>query len=201
VDSEDQIANHVNGWVKDVYHPSRVRLARIGISDPNVRKKTLDALASVTPTRSNILRRGKERHFLLHRVVGKEEIRHVVKSGLVNFFDNTNASRKIGGRNFRSYTSWSPHVNCFNDMAGIVSAWIPESKIAVLPQVWSKLKGVDSGARGYMNDEHEVIVNPGRFFVHHHSVGSSPQRHIESADKKTRSFAKLGDITLPRSWR
>jgi hypothetical protein len=58
-------------------------------------------------------------------------------------------------------------------MDHMVSAWVPESKIAsYLPQ-YNKTPGLTSGTNEYVQDEKEAIVEPGKFDIFHQDKGSN----------------------------
>jgi hypothetical protein len=159
---------HIHRWVADEDRRSRAVLGDKGMGK-TYRQKALEHMASLTPTKTI----DGEKHYLLHRTMGKEEFGIHVKGGLVNV-----PERRDKLQEFTNFTSWapSPSDSPYHDRTHVVSAWVPESHVSFYPlaykEKFEKMFPL-SDANRFMEDEREAIVKPGKFRLVHSRQGSA----------------------------
>jgi 8-oxo-dGTP pyrophosphatase MutT (NUDIX family)/GNAT superfamily N-acetyltransferase len=153
--------------------------------DPHARKRALHRLHSLTETRKNPL--SGEIEYLLHRGMSTKEHDRYLKVG--NKIDHDSRS------------SWTPRLttavgfaedaqNIKSRTGGgkLVSAWVPESKIAHVPMMYGKTPWGQPGQNPHRH-EFEVIVDPG------HNSELHDVRSGEQGFKKPTSAPQ--QLTLP----
>jgi hypothetical protein len=133
----------------------RNRVAHLGMS-PGGLPRALHKLHGLTEARRNS--ETGEREFLLHRGMGLDEKNYTAVGDA--HYKNTQASswtpnKEVAGRFGETYGA----ADEVDHPPIVLSAWIPESKIGVsVPQT-----GIHSGP---FEDEHEIIVKPGKYPLH-----------------------------------
>lgn len=156
-------------WQKLAQPEQREALATsVGQLPPNTRKRALLELHAKTAVRKNP--KTGEREFLLHRGIdSKERNRSVDIPSKAVFYDK--------------HSSWTPLTHVASEFhtlrskannpnkGGVISAWIPESKIATIPKYWGDYESDKGKGPNKWKDEHEVIIHPGDYdLVHNKEV-------------------------------
>jgi hypothetical protein len=159
-------AQPLNDWVGDEQPFAREQLGLIGM-DPNAKARALHKLHASTEVRRNP--KTNEREFLLHRGFGATQL-HTLKTP--GKYDST-APRNDKAKSKRAipYTSWSVDPNETHTSDHMVSAWIPESKIAFHIPQYNKMPGLNTSTQQLGQDEKEAIVEPGQFDIFHQDRG------------------------------
>ena len=152
------------------YNEPNPAIIREGLSEmhPAAKKRALHRLHGKTPARRNP--RTGEREFLLHRGVSAEEAAGSIKDNEVQHRDRSSWTiRPQIAVDFARdpYFSNSMERPEEPDEAlnpgGIISAWIPESKIVHVPRQYGNVRGI--GENDYAL-EHEIIVDPHQSQLH-----------------------------------
>jgi Phosphatidylinositol 3- and 4-kinase. len=163
--TSETYAEPLNNWVSDEQPKAREQLGLMGM-EPSAKARALHKLHAKTEVRRNP--HTNEREFLLHRGFGATQLQNL-KAGK---FDSTapRTDKKKANRTI-PYTSWSVDPNETHTSDFMVSAWVPESKIAsYLPQ-YNKLPGLNETSNQLMQDEKEVIAEPGQYDIFHQDRG------------------------------
>jgi hypothetical protein len=159
-------AEPLNDWVSDENPHAREQLGLMGM-EPNAKARALHKLHASTEVRRNP--HTNEREFLLHRGFGATQL-HTLRTpgkydGTAPRTDKTKSKRAI------PYTSWSVDPNETHTSDHMVSAWIPESKIAFHIPQYNKMPGLNETTQQLGQDEKEVIVDPGQYDIFHKDRG------------------------------
>jgi hypothetical protein len=159
-------AEPLNDWVADEQPHAREQLGLMGM-EPNAKARALHKLHASTEVRRNPTT--NEREFLLHRGFGATQLHTLKTPGKYDSTaprtDKTKSNRAI------PYTSWSVDPNETHTSDHMVSAWIPESKIAFHIPQYNKMPGLNETTQQLGQDEKEAIVEPGQYDIFHQDRG------------------------------
>jgi hypothetical protein len=159
----------INSWVgADEDSKAREQLGLIGM-EPNARARALHKLHSSTEVRRNPST--SEREFLLHRGFSNSQV-HTLKTP--GTYDSTSPrTDKPAKKRALPYSSWSVDPEQAHTYDHMVSAFVPESKIAFYIPQYNKMPGVNRDTNELMEDEKEAIVSPGKFDIFHQGSGEN----------------------------
>ena len=187
------LTDRLFGWQKLAQPEQREALATsFGQLPPNTRKRALLELHAKTAVRKNP--KTGETEFLLHRGIdNKERSRAVDIPSKAVFYDK--------------HSSWTPLTHVASEFhvlrsktnnpnkGGVISAWIPESKIATVPKYWGDYESDTGKGPNKWKDEHEVIIHPGDYdLVHNKDVS-----RLTGKDKHDFHPNNRGVFTLDQS--
>src|ERR1039457_72088 len=184
-------AEPLNTWVSKEDPKAREQLGMIGM-EPNARVRALHKLHANTEVRRNP--KTNEREFLLHRGFGSTQVQNLND----NKFDSTKP-RLDKPKNKRTipYTSWSVDPKETHTSDHMVSAFVPESKIAFYIPQYNRMPGLNETANQLGQDEKEVIVEPGQYDIFHQDRGrdwlSGLKSKIEGLHKSLGNASFLHD--------
>ncbi len=152
----------IDNWVSGEDPKAREELGLMGMS-PEAKARSLHKLHASTEVRRNP--KTNEREFLLHRGFSNSQLNTLRTPGK---FDSTKPrTDKTKKQRAIPYTSWSVDPDQTHTADHMVSAWVPESKIAFYVPQYKKLPGLSGEDNNLMHDEKEAIVEPGQYDIFH----------------------------------
>ena len=211
VQAEDKAALH--DWQTYMNDPTGIHdfntdpgVAREGLSEmhPHAKLRAMHRLHGMVQTRRNP--GTGEREFLLHRGASKEEAGNSIVGNQAKYSERSSwTADPLTAQEFGAHPYWSnPDAEGEADEplqpGGVITAWIPESKVAHIPRHYGDIRNERRLGENNYSKEHEVIVEPHQFEVHSFLPHEQIPRHgVHPQFKPQKNKLALSEMEIYKS--